>query len=78
MFNYLYTEAYSTLRQEIEALAKEIFSDENDYNAAYNLYHAGQLNAINRVLQRMNSVQTVLDEQFDEEIERIQEDKENV
>ena len=79
MFDYLYTDAYSTLRQEIEALAKELLSDDNDYNAAYNLYHAGQLNAINRVVTRMNAVQTELDELFDEEVKRLdQEEKGNV
>lgn len=56
MFDYLYTEAYAILRQEIESIAKEILSDDNDDNAVYNLYYAGQLHAMNAVVTIMNKV----------------------
>ena len=79
MFDYLYAEAYAILRNEIEAIAKELSSDDNYDNALYNLYYAGQLIAINRVIRCMNKVQTALDESIDEEPKCIErEEKENV
>lgn len=76
MFDYLYAEAYELIRQEIESIAKDLLSDDNDDNI---IYYTGQLNAINKVIQCMNAIQSALNEALEEEVKRLEEEeKENV
>ena len=70
MFDYLESEAYRLLRYEISCIAVEVFSEDNVENTDF---YNGKKSALNLILQRMNAVQTALEEAQDEETERISE-----
>ena len=72
MFDYLEAEAYGLLRYEISRISDEILSNENENEENTDFYN-GQKSTLNLILQRMNAIQTALDEALDEEATRIAE-----
>lgn len=70
MFDYLEAEAYSLLRYEISCIADDLFSEDAVENTDF---YNGQKSVLNLILQRMNAIQTALDEAQDEELDRMAE-----